>query len=907
MANEVLSPASSPINSSPVPNEENLCRNCEKQLRQPKVLNCLHVFCQECLQSTVDEVHNSTGTIPDIISCSVCSQETRLSAKGIEGLPSDDVLSGMLEVDLTDDDDPIVCTSCKAKEKAIARCSDCANFLCPHCVSAHQYMRCFEDHKVISFEDMQNGDGPKFLKPMFCQIHPSENVKYFCLSCQEVVCNDCIAEDHQQPEHFTEKISNVDTKLTEEINTLVTESKNKVKQFEETSNGLENALSEMQMQRDNVKGLVQETFQSYKATLEKRRDEILKDLEEIHAAQEMSIIEMCHNVGKKIEKIEDGCKFAEHILKNGNSYQILMLHKVIVNQLMYLFNSNSKPDLNRTIEFKTDDMIFTEAIRKTFGSIRLINANDPKAGNTISSLHSSFETEGFNLPSGVLSPELPQVSTAEFSNIHAVTPVPITGGSHFNSLHMSPVDASPIGVAITGAHNIPENCLSRSSHSPAMSDSGISVDAASTNSAPSAPLYDMTKLGRGQLSLNDHIVSGLNLTVNGLTAPGSRTETPVSQTDSTLANLLSPTATTSPLPSTNLTNIDTLVGFLNQVPSPTMINNLGNLGSLSGLGNMGIMNSLTNINSTSTSGTVSSTSSGSNNNLSANISPPYPPIRRSNKMSPMQIRCKFGQLGPGKGQFNSPHGFCLGIEEDIIVADTNNHRIQVFEKNGEFKYQFGIPGRDEGQLWYPRKVAVMRNSGKYVVCDRGNERSRMQIFTKNGHFIRKIAIRYIDIVAGLAITQQGHIVAVDSVSPTVFCIAETGDLIKWFDCSDFMREPSDIAISGKEYFVCDFKGHCVVVFNEEGQFLRRIGCESITNYPNGIDISDAGDVLVGDSHGNRFHVAVFQSDGSLIGEFECPYVKVSRCCGLNITSEGYIVTLAKNNHHVLVLDTLYIT
>ncbi len=49
----------------------------------------------------------------------------------------------------------------------------------------------------------------------------------------------------------------------------------------------------------------------------------------------------------------------------------------------------------------------------------------------------------------------------------------------------------------------------------------------------------------------------------------------------------------------------------------------------------------------------------------------------------------------------------------------------------------------------------MRQTGKYVVCDRGNERSRMQIFTKNGHFIKKIAIRYIDIVAGLAITNTG--------------------------------------------------------------------------------------------------------------------------------------------------------
>ena len=103
-----------------------------------------------------------------------------------------------------------------------------------------------------------------------------------------------------------------------------------------------------------------------------------------------------------------------------------------------------------------------------------------------------------------------------------------------------------------------------------------------------------------------------------------------------------------------------------------------------------------------------------------------------------------------------------------------------------------------------------------------------------------------------------------------------------------------------------FQGHCVAVFQEDGTFMRRIGSETITNFPNGIDISDAGDVLIGDSHGNRFHVAVYSRVGELMSEFECLQFKVSRCCGLKITSEGYIVTLAKNNHHVLVLNTLYI-
>lgn len=70
---------------------------------------------------------------------------------------------------------------------------------------------------------------------------------------------------------------------------------------------------------------------------------------------------------------------------------------------------------------------------------------------------------------------------------------------------------------------------------------------------------------------------------------------------------------------------------------------------------------------------------GSTGNLANATSNFSSQSRSSNnpKLTPMQIRCKFGQLGPSKGQFNSPHGFCLGTDEDIIVADTNNHRIQV--------------------------------------------------------------------------------------------------------------------------------------------------------------------------------------------------------------------------------------
>ena len=56
----------------------------------------------------------------------------------------------------------------------------------------------------------------------------------------------------------------------------------------------------------------------------------------------------------------------------------------------------------------------------------------------------------------------------------------------------------------------------------------------------------------------------------------------------------------------------------------------------------------------------------------------------------------------------------VNAQNDIIVADTNNHRIQIFDKEGRFKFQFGECGKLAGQLLYPNRVAVVKNTGKLM-------------------------------------------------------------------------------------------------------------------------------------------------------------------------------------------------
>lgn len=83
-----------------------------------------------------------------------------------------------------------------------------------------------------------------------------------------------------------------------------------------------------------------------------------------------------------------------------------------------------------------------------------------------------------------------------------------------------------------------------------------------------------------------------------------------------------------------------------------------------------------------------------------------------------------------------------------------------------------------------------------------------------------------------------------------------------------------LIFAGNELYVCDYKGHKVVVFNQEGEFLRSFGNSEITVYPNCIDVFGEDMVLIGNSHGNYFHIAVYSKWGRLLAEYKCPYKKV---------------------------------
>ena len=89
-------------------------------------------------------------------------------------------------------------------------------------------------------------------------------------------------------------------------------------------------------------------------------------------------------------------------------------------------------------------------------------------------------------------------------------------------------------------------------------------------------------------------------------------------------------------------------------------------------------------------------------------------------------------------EFGTVFSLCSGPNDELIVADSDNHKLIVFDKSLQYSHTIGEAGEDEGELDYPSGVAC-DNAGQLYVADYGN--NRVQVFTLYGKFVTIIGTK----------------------------------------------------------------------------------------------------------------------------------------------------------------------
>ncbi|XP_035673944.1 uncharacterized protein LOC118414188 isoform X1 [Branchiostoma floridae] len=262
------------------------CQICLDTFRKPKILDCVHSFCEDCLKEYVKPGETT-------VKCPTCQRETALKQNGVSGLKDNFFILNLVETigarkKVQHSVDKIPCDSCAGTEAVVSRCLTCNDFLCESCVAIHRTLRAFKGHLVVTLDELRTGkyDGEADKTEPTCDIHAGEKMRFYCKTDGIPVCRDCTVLDHPKPEHDVVNLTDVAEVLGASCQSMITELQQALDSTENDIKAVDRSIVDIQTNDRKMEELVDERV-SHLVTLIKTLGEQCKEKVEATCRQDV--------------------------------------------------------------------------------------------------------------------------------------------------------------------------------------------------------------------------------------------------------------------------------------------------------------------------------------------------------------------------------------------------------------------------------------------------------------------------------------------------------------------------------------------------------------------------------------------------------------------------------------------
>ena len=653
--------------------EEITCSICGDLFTDPKTIPCLHTFCKQCIEKSIE----SNKKMASIVCCPLC--RSPLPRDDMSSVPTNFTINRLVEIfgkrkvggkSLALKE--IQCSSCEDGLPAITWCIDCENGLCEYCNGAHQRIKAFKSHKTVAVENFVKN--PKLVlstteKPEACKSHSKQALDLYCKTCSSLICRDCTLKDHPRETHDFDFIDDVVDEEREKIKQataplkqLLERVRNGIKRIEESETEID---IESEANRRKIRGVYNELYK----LLKQQEEEALEKVNTIKTSLKKTLAMQKENAKFMESQLVSCTEFSDDAISTNRRRQLLTYKNSIIDRVEDLTKQVEHASIDP--ECRADDMIV-------------------RCGNPVEFISNSLcDVSGVpHLPhcsvKGPLERSDPVKITVTLKDIYGFS---VVQQSKDLEIHCNKEGEFLQNVRIEeeskGVYHIWYNPKRKEDHLLSVYWRGLVV----VNDKVLVNIRDYANIKQEVKVIDKYGPNNEQLKWPYLMAIGPNNELIV-RNHSTCQ----------------------LVIFDEQLQYSHVIGGKGT-------GN-GKFQCITGI---------------AVDNKGYLYVADYDLHYIQKFIMSGQFVSQFGSKGTAKGQFNFPYGLVLSQSELLFVCDCNNYRIQVF-RNEQFSYTFGQYGMEPGYFNDPHDLTLNSNEDQLFITDANND--RIQVFTPNGQFLR---------------------------------------------------------------------------------------------------------------------------------------------------------------------------
>ncbi|CAK8688683.1 tripartite motif-containing protein 2-like isoform X3 [Clavelina lepadiformis] len=263
--------------------------------------------------------------------------------------------------------------------------------------------------------------------------------------------------------------------------------------------------------------------------------------------------------------------------------------------------------------------------------------------------------------------------------------------------------------------------------------------------------------------------------------------------------------------------------------------------------------------------------------------------QRAESTAETRLLVQLGKQGIGDGEFESTPNLAVNSVNEIITADFDGAKIQIFDPQGNFKDSFVTEVNK--RMCKPAGIAILNNDDIAVCCE-----DQVHIWTHEGKGVLGFGKGFFGNCSSIAVNADNHLVVADVGKHCVSVHTNTGKLITQFGAQgkgeSKLIEPRYVACDSLNNIIVSDGGDCSIKkFSAQGEFLLSFGSEGPENGqfqgPRGICADEHDNILVADCWNHR--VDLFTQDGCFLRHIATGADSLHFPWCLALTSNGKMV------------------